>query len=274
MRIEINVLGPLEAFVAGRPTVPTAPKERQVLALFALNAGKVMPSSVLVDEIWGDSPPRVPLASLHTYILHLRQRLDRELVDAETLSGKDILLTVPGGYTLDIPAMNVDAGRYERMVEAGRGAAERGDYPTAAEAFTEGLKEWRGEALLDVLVGPQLQVERTRLEESRLSILDLRIDLDLRLGRHRRIVDELATICARHPWSENFHAHYMLALYRSGLAWRALEVYRVLRATVRRQLGVDPSSYLRQLHQAILAGDRVIDDPRFVVSDWIARKPA
>jgi DNA-binding SARP family transcriptional activator len=128
--------------------------------------------------------------------------------------------------------------------------------------------------LLDVLVGSQLQIERTRLEESRLSILDLKVDLDLRLGRHRRILDEVAAICARHPWYENFHAHYMLALYRSGMAWRALEVYRVLRATMSKHLGVEPSHYLRQLHQAILAGDRIIDDPRFVVSDWITRNSA
>jgi SARP family transcriptional regulator, regulator of embCAB operon len=270
MRVEVKVLGPLEAFVEGRSIVPSARKERQVLALLALNAAKVVPFSMLIEEIWGDSPPRVPAASLQTYILHLRQRLGR----GKASSGKDILLTVPGGYVLDIPATNVDACRYERLVATGRGAVNVGDYPTATEELAAGLQEWRGEALLDVAVGPQLQIERTRLEESRLSVLDLRIDLDLRLGRHRLILDELATICARHPWYENFHAHYMLALYRSGLAWRALEVYRVLRTTVSKQLGVDPSPYVRQLHQAILAGDRVIDDPRFAASDWITRSTA
>lgn len=266
MRVEAKVLGPLEAVVDGRSIVPTARKERQVLALFALNASKVLPAPMLVDEIWGTRPPRVPLASLQTYVLHLRQRLGP--------GGKNVLRTVPGGYSLAIPATNVDAGRYDRLVATGRRAMEQGDYVAATEALAEGLGEWRGQALLDVPVGSQLQIERTRLEESRLSILDLKVDLDLRLGRHRRILDELATICARHPWYENFHAHYMLALYRSGMAWRALEVYRVLRATMSKQLGVDPSHYLRQLQQAILAGDRVIDDSRFVVSDWITRSSA
>jgi DNA-binding SARP family transcriptional activator len=61
----------------------------------------------------------------------------------------------------------------------------------------------------------------------------------------------------------------MLALYRSGRQWRSLEVYRELAATVAKHLGVDPCRRLRQLHQAILSSDPIVDDPRFVVSDWV-----
>lgn len=268
--IEIKVLGALRAFACGTSIAPSARKERQVLALLALNPGQVVTAATLIEEIWVDRPPRVPLASLHTYILHLRQRLQPALARDGRLSSKEVLITGSGGYTLDIPPDDVDAGRYEQLVIDGRRAIMNDDYETAARTFAAALDEWRGRALVDVDLGPQLQVERTRLEESRLCTLDLRIDADLRLGRHRLLLDELAGLCARHPFSENFHAQHMLALHRSGLRSRALAVYRKLYSSVSEHLGIDPSWHLRQLHQAMLAGDPVVDHPGFVISDWTA----
>lgn len=273
MTVDIKVLGPLEATACGVSIVPSARKQRQVLALLALNPGHVVTSDTLIEEIWDDRPPGVPLGTLQTYILHLRRNLGQALAhDGDDVSSKDVLLTSPGGYTLDVPTDAVDAVRYERLLAAGRRAVNHADYPVAARKLGEALDVWRGRALIDVSMGPVLQVERTRLEESRLCTLDLRIDADLRLGRHRLLLDELAALCARHPWFENFHAQYMLALHRSGLQWRALEVYRRLYASAGKQLGVDPSRHLRQLHQAILADDPNVNDPAFVVSDLWTRQ--
>lgn len=272
MTIDIKVLGPLEATAHGVSIVPSARKQRQVLALLALNPGHVVTSDTLIEEIWDDRPPGVPLGTLQTYILHLRRNLTQALAGDDDVSSKDVLLTSPGGYTLDVPSDTVDAIRYERLLSAGRRAVNNGDYQLAARKLGEALDVWRGRALIDVTMGPVLQVERTRLEESRLCTLDLRIDADLRLGRHRLLLDELAALCARHPWFENFHAQYMLALHRSGLQWRALEVYRRLYASAGKQLGIDPSRHLRQLHQAILADDPVVNDPTFVVSDLWSRQ--
>jgi SARP family transcriptional regulator, regulator of embCAB operon len=273
MTVDIKVLGPLEATACGASIVPSARKQRQVLALLALNPGHVVTSDTLIEEIWDDRPPGVPLGTLQTYILHLRRHLGQALgQDDGAVSSKDVLITSPGGYALDVPADAVDAVRYERLLAAGRRAVNSGDYPAAARQLGEALDVWRGRALIDVSIGPVLQVERTRLEESRLCTLDLRIDADLRLGRHRLLLDELAALCVRHPWFENFHAQYMLALHRSGLQWRALEVYRRLYASAGKQLGIDPSRHLRQLHQAILADDPTVNDPTFVVSDLWTRQ--
>jgi SARP family transcriptional regulator, regulator of embCAB operon len=272
MTMDIKVLGPLVAAACGASIVPSARKPRQVLALLALNSGHVVTSDMMIEEIWSDRPPGVPLGTLQTYILHLRRKLGQALAHDGHRSSKDVLITSPGGYTLNVPPDDVDACRYERLLAAGRRAVNQSDYPVAARKLGEALDVWRGRALIDVSMGPVLQVERTRLEESRLCTLDLRIDADLRLGRHRLLLDELAGLCARHPWFENFHAQYMLALHRSGLQWRALEVYRRLYASAGKQLGVDPSRHLRQLHQAILADDPTVNDPAFVVSDLWTRQ--
>jgi SARP family transcriptional regulator, regulator of embCAB operon len=268
MRIDIKILGPLVATVDGVSIVPTAPKQRQVLAILALNAGRLVTVAQIVEEMWDQDPPRIPVASLQTYILHIRRKIERALANPPPGSSRAVLVTAASGYVLEGSLVNIDATRYEQLAADGREAMNRGDDATASRTLAAALDVWRGPALVDLPVGPHLQIEATKLEESRLSVLDLRIDADLRLGRHHQLLEELAGLCARYPWLESFHAQYMLALYRSGRQSRSLELYRRLQANVAEHLGVDPTRRLRQLHQAILAGDPIMDDTRFVVSDW------
>jgi DNA-binding SARP family transcriptional activator len=138
----------------------------------------------------------------------------------------------------------------------------------AERLLSQALALWRGPVLADVATGPQLDIEAMRLAECRLTDLTLRIDSDLFLGRHQQVLGDLAALCARHPFMENFRAQFMLALYRAGRPGQALEVYHELSTTIRDQLGVDPSAQLRDLHRAILTGDPLVDDPRFMVNNW------
>lgn len=116
-----------------------------------------------------------------------------------------------------------------------------------------------GPALVDVRVGPILDIEVMRLEESRLVVRERRIDADLRLGRHAELTAELTDLIARHPQHEGLHSQAMVALYRSGRQATALDVYRKLRGRLIEDLGVEPSPQLQRLHQAILAVDPQLD---------------
>jgi len=265
MRVEIKVLGPLEVSVGGVSIVPTASKPSQLLAMLALNAGHVVSLAALTDEIWDYQPPRSGVPTLHTYILKLRKKLQDALAgEGGGITSKDILTTRRAGYLLNLEPNDVDAVRYDRLSMAGRRAVNEGDHERASKTLGEALRLWRGPALADVPTGPQLTIEAMRLEENRLGDLHLRIEADLRLGRHHQLLGELATLCARHPLLENFCAQHMVALYRSGRQSQALEAFRRLRASMVEQLGVEPSPRLRQLHHGILAGQTVIDDPNFV----------
>jgi DNA-binding SARP family transcriptional activator len=262
--VEVKLLGSMEAVVGGVSFAPTAGKPRQLLAILALNAGKVVPVSAIMDEIWGPATPRSALTTLHTYVGKLRKDLDCAIGDESRCAAKTVVATEQLGYRLNVPPENVDAGRYVQSSALGRRIAETGDPETASATLASALDLWRGSALSDVSAGSQLMIEVARLEENRLADLDLRIEMDLALGRHRGLLGELAALCARYPMSENFHAHYMLALYRSGWQWRALEIFQRLRNTMVNQLGVDPSAKVRQLQQAILRGDPSMDGPEIV----------
>jgi DNA-binding SARP family transcriptional activator len=264
MQVEIKVLGPLEVSVGGVSIVPTASKPSQLLALLALNAGHVVTLTALTNEIWEYEPPRSGVPTLHTYILKLRRKLQDALAGEGTVTSKEILITRRSGYLLNLEPGAVDAVRYDRLSAIGRQAVNEGDHERASRTLGEALRLWRGSALADVPTGPQLAIEAMRLEENRLGDLHLRIEADLRLGRHHQLLGELATLCARHPLLENFCAQHMVALYRSGRQSQALEAFRRLRSCMVDQLGVEPSPRVRQLHHGILQGQTMIDDPNFV----------
>lgn len=267
MRLDIKLLGPLEATLDNVPVAPSAAKTRQLLAILTLSAGRVVPVSTLVNEIWGQEPPRSAIATLHTYIGKLRKGLSTTTARETEHDGKKIISTESNGYRLDTAFVRLDVDRYEELARAGRQAAEDGDHLTASLRLTAALGLWRGPALCDIATGPALTIESVRLAETRLSDLDVRLEADLRLGRSRRLLGELAGLCAQYPLSESLCAKYMLALYRSDQQWRALEVFQRLRTRLIEELGVDPSTGVRQLHEAVLRGDPGLYGPGPYTSD-------
>ncbi|MFD9336922.1 BTAD domain-containing putative transcriptional regulator [Streptomyces sp. NPDC060028] len=257
--MKIQVLGPLSAEVNGGSIVPTARKPRQILTLLALYPGRVMPVPTLMEEIWGTDLPQSALTTLQTYILQLRRRLGTAMGPGEPGGAKDVLATRHGGYLLQIPPESVDVHEYESLVGQGHRAFEGGDDESAADMLRAALALWQGPALVDVRVGPILEIEVMRLEESRLVTVERRIDVDLRLGRHTELLAELTELIARHPQHEGLHSQAMVALYRSGRQATALDVYRRLRGRLIEDLGVEPSPQLQRLHQAMLTVDPALD---------------
>jgi SARP family transcriptional regulator, regulator of embCAB operon len=257
--MKIQVLGPLSAEVNGGSIVLTASKPRQILSLLAINPGQVVPVPTLMKELWGDQPPTSAHSTLQTYILQLRRRIGAAMGPEASGKAKDVLATRHGGYLLRIPAESVDVYQYERMAAEGRSAFEAGNDEIAAEHFQQALALWSGPALVDVRLGPVLEVWVMRLEESRLSIVERRIDVELRLGRHTELIAELTELTARYPQHEGLHSQAMVALYRSGRQASALELYRKLRIRMVEALGVEPSPKVQRLHQAILDFDPQLD---------------
>ncbi|MFI1568927.1 BTAD domain-containing putative transcriptional regulator [Streptomyces sp. NPDC020490] len=257
--MRIQLLGPLNAEVKGGSIVPTAGKPRQILALLALYPGRVVPISTLMEELWASTPPQSALTTLQTYILQLRRRIGAAMGTGSSHAVKDVLATRHGGYLLQIPGERVDVHEYEKLVREGQEAFGAGDNQVSADRFRAALDLWRGQTLVDIKLGPVLEIEAMRLEESRLVTVERRIDADLRLGRHTEVIAELRELTARHPRHEGLHSQVMVALYRSGRQSAALDVYRGLRARLIEELGVEPSPQLQRLHQAMLSVDPMLN---------------
>lgn len=252
--MEIRVLGPLVAEVDHTSVVPSAAKPRQVLALLALHAGQVVTVATLLDELWGDAPPRTAPATLQTYIRQLRSKLAVAQGPSAVRGPKDVLCTRYSGYALDV-ARPDDAAEFQRLCVAGQTALREGAAPEASQMLHQALALWRGPALADVQIGRALEVETMRLEETRLGALDARIEADMRLGRHAALLGELTALAVQHPLHETVHAQLMLALYRCGRRSHALGAYQRLRRSLIAELALEPSTRLQRLQQAILRAD-------------------
>lgn len=252
-RVAFQLLGPLSAHLNCRSVVPTAPKQRQILVLLALNVGRVVTTQTLVEELWGDEPPRTFASTLQSYVLHLRAKLAAAAGDAEW--GRRLLVTRHAGYEIEEHRSRTDVRDFDRLVRSGRRAAEAGDPAATSKLLDEALALWRGPALLDVRTGAILAAEVAALEETRLGVLERRIEADLALRRHADLLGELTMLVARHPMNENFCALLMTALYRSGRAGYALEAFQRIRNVLRVDLGVEPGPRLQRLQQAILMGE-------------------
>ncbi|MER6778631.1 MULTISPECIES: AfsR/SARP family transcriptional regulator [unclassified Streptomyces] len=261
--MDIEVLGTLAVRERGISVTPTAPKPRQVLALLALHADQVVPVSALIEELWQGAPPRSARTTLQTYVLQLRALIATALEQGEAAGGgesapagrrtaKDVLVTLPGGYLLNSGGGTSDVREFDRLAGMGYRAMDAGDFPGAARLLREALSLWSGPAFADVHGGIQLDMETRRLEETRLCALDQRIEADLRIGRHRELLAELTVLASRYRTHENLHGQFMLALHRSGRRGEALDVYQRLRATLVRELGLEPSAALRRLQRSIL----------------------
>lgn len=259
--MEIKVLGALAVHERGISVVPSAAKPRQLLALLAFHTERVVTVPTLMEEIWGEDIPRSAATTLQTYILQLRRKISAALDGDPMIDAKDVLVTQFGGYLLQVAPGQVDAHEFERLAGHGRAAYGVGDYRAASDLLGRALALWQGPALVDVRAGSVLELEVLRLNEERTTALERRIEADLQLGRHAEVIPELRVLAARHPLHEGFCGQLMRALHRAGGSWRALEAYQRLRGSLVRELGLEPSAPLQQLHQAVLSGDLDLLDP-------------
>jgi DNA-binding SARP family transcriptional activator len=243
---DFRILGPLEVSDETGPILLGGLKQRAVLALLLLDAGRVVSVDRLVDALWGEQPPRTAVTSLQNFVSQLRKLL-----------GPEILETKPPGYRLNVRPGELDLDRFRSRVEEARLAetAER------AAKLRDALALWRGPALADFSFETFAQAHVTHLEELRLATLEERVQADLDAARHSELVGELEALVEEHPVRERLRAQYMLVLYRSGRQAEALEAYQDGRTILVEQLGIEPSRELQQLHGAILRHDAGLQAP-------------
>jgi DNA-binding SARP family transcriptional activator len=243
--VELGVLGPVEVWAGGQVLDAGHARRRAVLAVLLLDLGRVVPVEALIDRVWGEKPPASALNTLYGYVARLRSAIAKASDPRVTLSHR------PGGYLLQAEAEQLDLCRFRRLAADAVAAA---DDKRAAGLLRQALELWRGPALAGVR-SPWLNAMRDTLEADRLGVLEDLNDIRLRQGERGALVGELTGQAAAHPGDERLIAQLMLALYRSGRQADALRWFERTRRHLASEVGVDPGSVLRTLHQQILRAD-------------------
>jgi DNA-binding SARP family transcriptional activator len=247
--LEFRILGPLEVLGPDGPVHLGGPRQRAVLAILLLNANRVVSIDRLADELYDGEPPATAVT-----------QVQRQVSDLRKLIGPAIETRAPG-YVVRAGPEGLDLTRYERLSEDAASALSHGERARAAALLREALALWRGAPLADLAYEAFAAAPVARLEELRLTGLEQRIEAELALGEHRRLVAELEALVAEHPTHERFSAQLMLALYRSGRQEDALAAYRSLRRALVEQFGIEPTPELARLEQAVLNQDPSLDAP-------------
>jgi DNA-binding SARP family transcriptional activator/tetratricopeptide (TPR) repeat protein len=252
--VRFRLLGPLEVRDGAGWLAIRSAQQRTVLAVLLIEAGRTVTTDRLVDEIWGERPPRTAVNALHGYVMRLRQLLGGR--QTGSLAGP--IVTVRHGYQLLAEEDDLDATMFDRLVESGKQDLTRRRLRAGAARLAEALALWRGPAFADVPASPTVATAVQWFEQRRLTAVEDRIDADLELGRHAEVVDELYRLTGATPLRERLLAQLMLALFRCGRRSEALDAYRAGSRALMDELGVRPGARLRELERMILADDKVV----------------
>lgn len=248
--LRVGLLGPVEAHRDGSPVDLPGPKASALLAMLALQTGRVVSTSALIDGLWGDRAGDGARATLQVHVSNLRKAV-----------GPDAVETRSPGYLLTVPTDGVDLLCSEAELRAAVARRATGDLAGARDRVARALVLWRGRPLEDVAEVPFARAAIPWLEERWALAVEELADLDLVRGDHRAAVADLEVAAARWPHRERLWALLMVALYRSGRQADALAAYQRARTELAEGSGLEPGPELRRLEAAVLSQDGALDLP-------------
>ncbi|MFI6868059.1 AfsR/SARP family transcriptional regulator [Nocardia sp. NPDC050406] len=219
-------------------------RSRLLVAALASHPGRSRSAQALIDDVWGDEPPRAPMNALHTQVSRLRSALPEGALEIG-----------PAGYRLAVSADHVDLTLAARLERRAREARAAGDDRTCLDLVLQARSLWRGEPGADLPPGPVAE-ELAGLAATRSAALDT-LELSAReaVGDLPGAIDLAHRAATAHPFDESTHATLMRLLATAGRANEALNVFASLRTRLIDELGADPGPTVAALNTAILRGE-------------------
>ncbi|HEX4981038.1 MAG TPA: BTAD domain-containing putative transcriptional regulator [Ilumatobacteraceae bacterium] len=236
---------------AGDRRVSAGPaKQCGVLAVLALNVGRPVTTSRLIDSVWGDDPPHSVGNAIQVYVSALRK-----LVAAAGLS-----ITRAGAtYTLVGALDDVDVQVFERLAAEGRAALRSRDLRRAGRQLDDAYAMFDAAAFAGLDDFPFVVPARAALLATGLAVAVDRGAALCSLGHAERAVAMAEGLVDTHPFHEPAWEMLMRALYHAGRQSDALHAYERARTTMLDELGLDPSPRLVGLERQIL--DQTVEPP-------------
>jgi DNA-binding SARP family transcriptional activator len=249
-RVFIGVCGPLDVSVDGNPLKLGGARARVVLATLVAEGGRVVPTSRLIDVVWGEDPADGANATLQVHVSNLRKALAPAALALDVAS---VIATDSAGYRACLEGAEVDLVDFERAVHAAREARRNGDGAAAVTRYRGACSVWRGDPPAELASTPAGAAIAARLAANRAAALEERFDAELAVANHSAVLAELGAAVDADPLNETLRGLWMLALYRSGRQADALAAHQAGRNALVEALGIEPGPALRRLEADILA---------------------
>ncbi|KAA8889864.1 transcriptional regulator [Nocardia colli] len=242
--VVVALLGEIALRRDGALTALPGARSRLLLAALALHPGRSRSAQSLIDDVWGEQPPRAPMNALHTQVSRLRSALPDGALEIG-----------PAGYRLTLPAERVDLMLVAGLVRQARECQTAGDNAHCLDTIARARALWRGEPGADLPPGEVADALNTtatgllaELDALELAAREATGDLDgaLRIARFQ---------AGSNPLDEPAQHTLMRLLALAGRPNEALESFAAFRSRLADQLGADPGPALVELNTAILRGE-------------------
>ncbi|NNE11018.1 MAG: hypothetical protein HKN41_02110 [Ilumatobacter sp.] len=242
-RIDISVFGPTRAEVDGRPVDLGGARIRSLLAALVAARPRGASTELLIETVWSGSAPATARKSVQKYVSDLRRSLS-----------DDVIVTTSDGYRLGEASVDID--RVRMLADDGDRHRADGEPEAALDAYRSASDLVAGGApLADIAESESVEPITAALAEVIAAVEEHAIEVLIELGELSRAVAEAERLVAEQPLRESAWALLMTALYRSNRQTDALRAYRRVQVILAEELGIEPSSELRELEARILRHD-------------------
>lgn len=246
-RLDIRTLGSIEARLDGQTLDLGTRKQRALFTLLVANRRQPVSTDRIIAALWGPTAEEKRREDVWVYVSRLRKGL---------LAAGDVAQRNDVGYLLDIDDEAIDAVRFESLVGEGRELLDT-DPRAASRTLGEALAAWSGDAFGEFADEDFVAAEATRLEESRLAAIEMKLEADLAWCDPGSMIPEIAGLVAEHPLRSRLVAGLMVALYRDDRQADALLAYRGFAGRLA-EMGLQPPAHLRALEEQILVDDPIL----------------
>lgn len=267
-----GMLGPVQVLRGDIP-VELGPRQRRVLLTrLLIEDGRPVSLGELCGDLWQGDQPRGAVSSVRAHISRLRS-----VLDPARQGRSPVLVNSAAGYALKVPREARDTVLFDQSVARARQALRSGQLVVARDEIEAGLRLWRGEALGEAAQHAFAARETARLTTAHQDARELQAAILIKLGDVERAIGVAESLTITAPLREDGWALLMRALYGAGRSVEALQQYESFRSMLAKDLGLDPSPGLRDLHTAILRHDAgVLGDqrPSRYTAPFSAARPA
>lgn len=200
-----QILGPITVVDGNGNWIPLAGDlQRALVAVFLIHPNMVVSVDRLIDALWGERPPTHARTALQNLVCRLRKLL-----------GTSTIVTRSPGYVFRVDEGQIDATRFERLLNCARDA-EEGERIRLLE---DALELWYGDPLADVFYESFAQPTILRLEELRMKAIEDLYATKLSAGTTevaRELIPDLRALVEMYPLWDAFRQQLARALHSVG----------------------------------------------------------